>query len=94
MRGQRPREGLTTVAGVDAMLSRVRRLERARVAPRSPLERAYGSMEAFADEMQAGMDAGTLDRNDMPVILASLRRWHQEGVWGAWHRQSVLEYGR
>ena len=82
------------MAGVDAMLRRVHRLERARRAPRSPIERTYGSMDAFADEVQTGIGAGTFDPTDMPIIVNCLRRWHQEGVWGAWHRQSVLEYGR
>ena len=27
------------------------------------------------------LDAGLLDRNDMPVVIAAVRRWHCEGVW-------------
>lgn len=79
---------------VDALLRRVQRIERARTAPRSPIERAYGSMDAYAAGVQAGIDAGTYDPTDMPVILTCLQQWHQDGLWGAWQRQSVLEYGR
>lgn len=29
------------------------------------------------------VDAGTYDRIDMPAVLAAVRRWHRDGVWGA-----------
>jgi len=61
----------------------VARLEQARTAPRSPFEVAYGSLDAYADEVQAGIDAGTYDRIDMPIVLACIRRWHSDGTFGA-----------
>lgn len=83
------------MANVRGMLARVQRLEAARQGPRSPIDQLYGSFEAFADEVQAGIDAGKLDRTDMPVVLRCLRRWETDGVWGAWSRNSnrVWEQG-
>jgi hypothetical protein len=69
-------------------------LEQARRAPKSRIEAAYGSVEAWEATMQAGIDAGTLDPIDMPVVIASVRRWHQEGLFGMWQRDRVWEYGR
>ena len=66
---------------VRAMLARVRRLEQARRAPRSPFEVAHGSLETWETEAQAGIDAGMLDEIDMPVVIACVKRWHSEGVW-------------
>lgn len=43
------------------MLARVAKLEAARVAPRSPIEVAYGSMDAFADKVQLDVALGKLD---------------------------------
>lgn len=82
------------MAGVRGLLDRVRRLEQARTAPRSPIESAWGSLDAFADEVQAGVEAGTFDRIDMPIIVNCIRRWHDEGVFTAWQRDRVWEYGR
>lgn len=62
------------------MLARVQRLEQAR-SPSSPFERWFGSLDAFAAECQAGMDEGRYDREDMTVVLMSVRRWHADGVW-------------
>jgi hypothetical protein len=71
------------MADVRAMLKRVAALERARSAPRSPIEVWYGSLDAFEAKVQADMDAGALDRRDMPGVLAALRRWHTDPqVWG------------
>lgn len=83
------------MASVRSLLARVQRLEAARAAPRSPIEVAYGSMDAFAEQVQAGIDAGTLDRVDMPVVITALRKWHTDGVWGAWQRSTnrVWEQG-
>jgi len=78
---------------VRAMLARVQRLEQARRAPRSPIEIAYGSLQAWEAETQAGIDAGTLDRIDMPVVMACVRRWHADGVFGMWQRDRVWEFG-
>lgn len=79
------------MSGVRSMLARVQRLEQARVRPRSPFEAAYGSLDAFEANTQAGIDAGELCSIDMPIILNCVRRWHTEGVWGDWQRNSVWE---
>lgn len=75
------------MSGVRSLLTRVARLEAQRATPRSPIEVAYGSMDAFAEQVQAEIDAGKLDRADMPVVLAALRRWHDDAVWQGWSRQ-------
>jgi len=41
----------------------------------SPIQRWFGSVEAFEAEVRADMDAGKLDRRDMPLVLASVQRW-------------------
>jgi hypothetical protein len=51
-------------------------------------------LEAWEAETQAQIDARALDRIDMPVVIACIRRWHAEGLWGAWQRFNVLEYGQ
>ena len=66
--------------GVRSMLARVARLE-GLVAPPSPIERVYGTIEAFIAETQAGIEAGTYDPTDMPQILQAVVRWHRQGVW-------------
>lgn len=65
---------------VRAMLARVRRIEQAR-APSSPFERMYGSLDAFEAECRAGIEQGIYDGTDMPVVIASIRRWHTMGAW-------------
>ncbi|WP_182466864.1 hypothetical protein [Sphingomonas gilva] len=47
----------------------------------SPFQRWFGSADAFCDEVWAGIDAGTYDPRDMPVVIASVERWHRDGVW-------------
>jgi hypothetical protein len=79
---------------VRSLLARVQRLEQARRAPRSPFEQAFGTLEAWEADVQAGIDAGTLDRIDMPVVIACVRRWHRDGVWSMWHRDRIWEFGR
>lgn len=65
----------------------------------SPFERAYGSLEVFADEVRAGVDAGTLDRRDLigdsgeGGILRAIRGWHEQGLFGMWRRDRVWELG-
>jgi hypothetical protein len=78
---------------VRAMLARVQRLEQARRPPLSPFEQAFGSLEAWEADVQAGIDAGRLDRIDMPVVIACVRRWHTDGVWSMWRRDRVWEFG-
>jgi len=71
------------------LLARTQRVERARSAPTSPFEQAYGSLENFEREMRAEIDAGKLAGDDMTVVLAAVRRWHIDGVFGIWHREQV-----
>jgi hypothetical protein len=70
------------------MLSRVAKLEAQRAAPQSPIELAYGSMDAFAEKAEADIAAGKLDSRDFPIILNCLRKWHRDGLWAGWTRQS------
>lgn len=72
-----------------AMLSRVRRLEAARTAPRSAFEHAFGSLDAFTGEAQAGIDAGIYDRIDMPTVINCVRRWHTDTEFGAWRCDAI-----
>lgn len=65
---------------VRGLLARVARLEQARI-PTSPFERWYGSLEAFTDGARAGIAAGIYDPRDMPVVIASVERWHRDGAW-------------
>jgi hypothetical protein len=75
------------------MLARVQKLEAARVTPKSPFEVAYGSMDAFADKVNADIGAGKLDSRDMPLVLAALHRWHKDRVWTGWqhHRNGMWD---
>lgn len=63
-----------------SLLARVQRLEERR-SPSSPFERWYGSVEAFTDELRAGIADGSYDPLDMPVVIAAIERWHADGVW-------------
>lgn len=69
---------------VRALLARVTRLELAKAPPVSPFEVDYGSVEAFAASVQAGIDGGDIDPRDGPQVLAAIRRWHTDEVWGLW----------
>jgi hypothetical protein len=40
----------------------------------------FGSVDAFTEDLRAGMEAGMYDRRDMPVVIAAIERWHRE-VW-------------
>ena len=60
-----------------SLLNRVARLEYARAPKLSRIARAYGSFEAFAEQMRQEMAAGALDR-DFP--LPHLERWEREGL--------------
>lgn len=59
------------MAGVRSMLARVARLE----AKVSPWTRLIGPIEEFEAEVQAGIADGRYDSRDMPLILASVKRW-------------------
>lgn len=64
-----------------ALLALIPDAEAAVVLPRSPIEVAYGLMNAFADKVQVDVAAGKLDSRDMPPVLAALHRWHRDQVW-------------
>jgi hypothetical protein len=84
---------------VRAMLARVQRLEQARRAPRSPIEAAYGSLEAWEASVLADVEAGKLDARDMlgesgdGGVLRAIRSWHDQGVFGMWQRDRIWEFG-
>ena len=83
------------MSSVRALLARVAKLEQARVAPRSPVEVAYGSYDAFADSVNADIGAGKLDSVDGPLLLNAIRRWHRDGVWQRQQaRNAVWDFGR
>jgi hypothetical protein len=71
------------------MLARVQKLEQAAFV-RSPLEVAFGSLDAFEAELQQGIVAGKLCHLDVPVIVNCIRRWHREQVWGNWSRRGQV----
>jgi hypothetical protein len=88
------------MSSVRALTERVRRLEQARVLPKSPLELAFGSFDAYADAVHQGVEAGQLDRRDMlgldgnGGVLRILRSWHDQQLWGTlWRRNRIWEYG-
>lgn len=68
------------MTGARAMLARVQRLEQAR-SPVSPIVRWCGSLEAWEAEAMDKVEEGNLDRADMLVVIASIRRWHNDGVF-------------
>jgi hypothetical protein len=62
------------MAGVRSMLARVARLE----AKVSPWTRLIGPIEEFEEEIRVGIAEGRYDPRDMPIVLASVKRWtHQ-----------------
>jgi hypothetical protein len=76
------------------MHARVQRLEQARQAPRSPFEVAYGSLEAWEADVHRGIDSGTYDPIDMPVVIRCVRKWHADGLWLGLRWVPVRDYGR
>jgi hypothetical protein len=74
------------------MLARVQKLEAARITPRSPIEVAYGSMDAFAEQANRDVGAGKLDKEFL-LVVECLRRWHADQVWAAWqhHRNGMWD---
>lgn len=80
---------------VRSLLKRVARLEQVKAPATSPFERAYGSLEAFEEMVRAEINAGKLDRRDMigesgeGGVLRAIRSWHEQGVFGMWHRHRV-----
>ena len=83
------------MSSVRALLTRVGKLEAGRVTPRSPIEVAYGSFDAFADTVNTDIGAGKLDAVDGPLLLNAIRRWHRDGVWQRQQaRNAVWDFGR
>lgn len=62
---------------VRALLTRVARLEQARVGPWAAI---IGTPEQFASDCQRGIDEGRYDRLDMPVLVQAVSRWVREGI--------------
>ena len=82
------------MSSVRALLTRVAKLEAARMTPRSPFELAFGSLDAFADKVSADVAAGKLDRVDGPLLLNAVRKWHRDHVWQGfqYHRNGTPQY--
>lgn len=59
------------------MANRVRRLEQVRV---SPWLRPLQPNEEFEAEVMAGIAERRYDRHDMPLVLAAVKRWLQDGT--------------
>ena len=74
---------------IRATLSRIQRLEQARSVS-SPFVRGWGSFDLFADDCEAEIAAGRLDRRDFPVLLSCLGRWENDGTWGTAARSQRL----
>ena len=76
------------------MLARVQRLEAGRVTPQSPFERAFGSLDAFADKVNADVAAGKLDRTDGPLLLQAVLIWHRDRLWSGfrYHNNGQPQY--
>lgn len=55
-----------------SLLHRVRKLERANLPP---LFKFIGSLDEFAGHVQRGIDAGSYDQRDMPLVVNAVRRW-------------------
>lgn len=83
------------MSNVRSLLTRVAKLEAARVTPRSPFEVAYGSLDAFADKVKADIAAGKLDRVDGPMLLQSVLKWHRDNLWSGfrYHNNGQPQYG-
>lgn len=81
------------MASARSLLSQVRQIKKARTPKPSPIEALYGSVDAFAAEVQAKVGEGKLCPVDMPVVIECLRRWHRDGDYhvrgtgnGVWRR--------
>lgn len=80
------------MTAIRSMLARVEKLEAVRAMPKSPFDYAYGSYDAFEADTKARALAGTLDLADIEGVLASIRRWNRDGVWGLWCRDRIWEW--
>lgn len=71
------------MGAVRAVQKRVARLEQAGKPRPSPFVIAFGSFDRFVEVVViAGIERGELSRDDMIEIVAALRVWEVEGVWG------------
>ena len=82
------------MSNVRSLLTRVAKLEAARVTPKSPFEVAYGSLDAFADKVNAEVAAGKLDRTDGPLLLQAVLKWHRDKLWSGfrYHNNGQPQY--
>ena len=74
------------MTSVRALAARVARLEQGRTRQFTPIEAAYGSLEAFEELTRSQIEEGKLCAADMDDVLKALRRWHSEGAWSSWKR--------
>lgn len=83
------------MANVQSLLRRVQRLERARETPQSPFEVAFGSLDAFAEKVNADIGADKLDKVDGPMMLAAVLKWHRDKLWSGfrYHNNGQPQYG-
>ncbi len=83
------------MSNVRALLTRVAKLEAARVTPKSPFEVAFDSLDAFADKVNADVDARKLDRVDGPLLLQAVVKWHRDRLWSGfrYHNNGQPQYG-
>lgn len=85
------------MASARSLHARVARLEQAGAPLRSPIERWFGSLEAFELETQVQVDAGALDRRDLygadgnSGVMRAIRSWHEQGLFGTWKRDRIWE---
>lgn len=67
---------------VRALQKRVARIERAAMPNSSPFTVAYGSFDQFVEcQILPGIQAGSLDPDDIVDDVAALRSWEQDGTW-------------
>lgn len=74
------------MASPRSLLSQVKQLKAAQEPRPSPIAALYGSVDAFAAECMAGVEASKLCPVDMPVVMDCLRRWERDGEWNAGRR--------
>lgn len=74
------------MASALALLNRVARLEVARQPRKSRIALAFGSFDAFEEQVRQEVEAGSLDRIDMlgetgdGGVLRCLRQWEAAGL--------------
>lgn len=83
------------MANVRSLLTRAASSFATRVTPKSPVESVYGSLEAFADKVNADIGAGKLDKVEGPMLLQAVLKWHRDWAFGQWtrYRNQAWEYG-